>query len=233
MDNHQYILSQIKKVARYKGSFHLSQNYSGSSHLRYGISNPESWSIVRAWVREHKQISPSDLLDLINSLYKADSVDEKKIAGQILYCLPNLRSQIDPKVLDSWLEDLEGWEEIDSLCQSVFTAKDMLSNWIEWEKLIREFVASPLIQKRRASLVLLTNVVSQSNDIRFANLAFENINRLKGEKDILITKAISWLLRDLIKNHRERVKDYLDMNADLLPRIAIREVINKLTTGKK
>ncbi|MBI2314815.1 DNA alkylation repair protein [Candidatus Daviesbacteria bacterium] len=34
-----------------------------------------------------------------------------------------------------------------------------------------------------------------------ADLAFENIDKLKAEKDVLITKAISWVLRSLIKNH--------------------------------
>ena len=59
------------------------------------------------------------------------------------------------------------------------------------------------------------------------------LSQLKGDKDILITKAISWLLRDLIKHHREQVVYYLDKNSDNLPKIAIRETKNKLITGKK
>ncbi|KKS65087.1 MAG: hypothetical protein UV33_C0013G0017, partial [Candidatus Daviesbacteria bacterium GW2011_GWA1_42_6] len=99
--------------------------------------------------------------------------------------------------------------------------------------LLNKFVKDPDIHKRRASLVLLTKPVSHSDDPRFSDLAFENLDKLKKEKDILITKAVSWLLRDLIKYHRDRVEDYLKANKAILPKIAVREVTNKLQTGKK
>ncbi|MDP2951009.1 MAG: DNA alkylation repair protein, partial [bacterium] len=64
-------------------------------------------------------------------------------------------------------------------------------------------------------------------------LAFENIEKLKPEKDILITKAISWLLRNLIKYHKKEVADYLKKNKNSLPKIAVRETEKKIKTGKK
>lgn len=63
--------------------------------------------------------------------------------------------------------------------------------------------------------------------------AFENILTLCGEKDILITKAISWLLRSLIKHHKYAVQEFLDENHEQLPPIAVRETIQKLKTGRK
>jgi len=87
--------------------------------------------------------------------------------------------------------------------------------------------------RRRASLVLLTKSVRGSNDARLSKLAFKNIDLLKGEKDILITKAVSWLLRSLIKNHRVEVVDYINKNRQILPKIAIRETERKLKTGRK
>jgi 3-methyladenine DNA glycosylase AlkD len=89
------------------------------------------------------------------------------------------------------------------------------------------------VHKRRASLVLLTKPVRDSENKRLADLAFANIDRLKNERSILVTKAISWLLRDLIRHHRERVETYLFENSDCLPKIAIRETRRKLLTGKK
>jgi 3-methyladenine DNA glycosylase AlkD len=75
--------------------------------------------------------------------------------------------------------------------------------------------------------------VSQSANEEFADLAFTLINRLKHEKDILITKAISWLLRAMIKNHKSKVAAYLQKNYDKLPKIAARETKRKLETGRK
>jgi len=75
--------------------------------------------------------------------------------------------------------------------------------------------------------------VRTSSDGRFADVAFANLDRLKGEKDILISKAVSWLLRDLIKHHRTRVSDFLSINCDILPKFVVREVQNKLIFGRK
>ena len=101
------------------------------------------------------------------------------------------------------------------------------------EKNISQFSMDKNIHKRRASLVLLTFPVRKSQDKRLSDLAFTNIEKLKNENDILITKAISWLLRSLIANHRKEVEIYIDKNINSLPKIAIRETKRKLTTGRK
>ncbi len=114
------------------------------------------------------------------------------------------------------------WCEVDSLCQSTFIADEVLKRWKEWGKLLKRFVKSENISKRRASIVLLVKACRESDDSRLSDLLFENIEKLKQEKDILITKAVSWGLRELIKNHKNEVAKYLNENIDSLPKIAIR-----------
>jgi 3-methyladenine DNA glycosylase AlkD len=132
-----------------------------------------------------------------------------------------------------WLNRLEGWAEVDSLCQSNFSAEEALTQWDEWQRLLTELASNDNVHKKRASLVLLTKPVRDSEDPRLAEMAFKNIDKLKQNGHILVTKAISWLLRDLIKHHRQKVETYLKDNENTLPRIAIRETRTKLLTGKK
>jgi len=73
----------------------------------------------------------------------------------------------------------------------------------------------------------------QSDDERLSKLAFENIENLKSEKEILITKAVSWLLRSLVKFHKNEVAIYLKENKVSLPKIAYREALAKVETGRK
>jgi 3-methyladenine DNA glycosylase AlkD len=155
------------------------------------------------------------------------------MAGKLLEYLPQLRKQVPPSKVDEWLVNLKGWGQVDSLCQSNFTAEELLSDWNQWKKTIQTLARSKNPNKKRASLVLLTKPVRDSEDEWLARLALETIEHLKSEKDILITKAVSWLLRDLIKNHRRLVKEYLEKNKNTLPRIAVRETRNKLLTGRK
>jgi 3-methyladenine DNA glycosylase AlkD len=63
--------------------------------------------------------------------------------------------------------------------------------------------------------------------------ALENVTELKSEKAVLITKAISWVLRSMVKHHKTLVTQYVKENKDTLPAIAVRETLIVLKTGKK
>ena len=81
--------------------------------------------------------------------------------------------------------------------------------------------------------MLLTRPTRTSSDPRYRDLAFEVIERLKSERPILITKAVSWLLRSMAVRHGPGVAAYLDAEAASLPAIAVRETRTKLRTGTK
>jgi 3-methyladenine DNA glycosylase AlkD len=169
-------------------------------------------------------------VELINSLYQnGTSFDELAVAAT----LAGLNKNITPNLIDNWLDYTVGWAEVDSLCQSSFDSSRLLNQWSQWKKLLNKLSQNKNIHKRRASLVLLCKSLRQSNDPRLSQLAFKLIDQLKSEKEILITKAISWILRSLTQHHFQEVAQYLDDNQNSLPRIAIRETKNKLLTGKK
>jgi 3-methyladenine DNA glycosylase AlkD len=70
-------------------------------------------------------------------------------------------------------------------------------------------------------------------DDAIAEVALKVVDRLKPEREVIITKAVSWVLRSMIKHYRASVEDYLTENADTLPSIAVRETRAKLVTGRK
>lgn len=231
---HQEILEKIKSGIDKDLKHSWGNNYLGSSHIYYNLPNPIKRKIVKDFVKKYKDmLILEDFVKLLDSLYKGKSYEEKTITGYLLFYLPKLRKQLDPDYLNSWLEELNGWAEIDSTCQSNFTASELLNKWGLWETFLLKLSKDNNINKRRASLVLLTGVVTKSSDPKLKDLAFHLIEKLKIEKDILITKAISWLLRDLTYLHRDSVIDYLNKNSDTLPKIAIREIKRKLATGRK
>lgn len=209
------------------------QKYLGSDKPTKCIKTGVIIGLAKKIVKENNldRESLTNLLDLIYS--KAKTYEEIALAASLISASPKLKQEINPEKLDKWLTSTCGWAECDVLCQSNFPAEVMLPNWSIWKKLLIKFSKDKNIQKRRASLVLLTKAVRTSPDMRFSDLAFKNIDRLKEEKEILITKAVSWILRSLIKNHKDEVADYLKKNKDTLPKIAVREVETKLATGRK
>lgn len=229
---HKQVLVDIESYKR-KPKKYGDRNYLGTKSQQYHLTNPQKWQIAKKWAKGNRGVSLKDFVDLLTSLNSGRSHEEKTLVGMILYLFPKFRSQLAPEVVEKWLGNLNGWSEVDNLCQNNFCYQDFFANWRNWQKVLRDFSTDENVHLRRASLVLLTGPVNYCPDKRLSDLAFENLGRLKAEKDVLITKAASWLLRALIKNHREEVEKYIRENEASLPKIAVRETRNKLKSGRK
>ena len=218
-----------------KGTQHSwSGSYLGNGdRLKYNVSNPIRRTIAKSWISKNKNISNTDFISIIDSLYHGESGEEIGLAGMLLGYHPVGRAAVSLKDLDDWLGKLQGWSEVDSVCQNVFKYDELLSSWSRWKSFIRKLSKDKNINKRRAALVLLTGPVNYSDDPQLRDLAFELIMKLKNEKPILITKAISWLLRSMVEHHKNLVSKYINEHRATLPKIAIRETERKIKTGRK
>jgi 3-methyladenine DNA glycosylase AlkD len=210
-----------------------NDSYSGSGHPFFNVSVPELRRIARAWLAAHRRGADAELLAMTDALFRGEAYEEKVLAALLLQSNARIQRQVTPALIDGWLDDLSGWAEIDSLCTGAFWAGLMAADWPVWRGLIEQLAGDPNINKRRAALVLLTAPTRTSDDDRFRDLAFEVVERLKAERPILITKAVSWLLRSIAGRHGSAVAAYLEANAASLPAIAVRETRVKLATGTK
>jgi 3-methyladenine DNA glycosylase AlkD len=212
----------------------LNKSYEGHEHKQYPLKMGQVTQVAKDFLKEHKKdMSFEEFVELLDELYRSKVSTEKYVASKLLAGHAKFKKQVQPAKVDEWLDFQEGWAEVDTLCQSIFNHKDLDRKWDDWKSLIKQLNTSKNINKRRASLVLLIKSVRSSKDEKFLDLALENIESLKHEKDILITKAISWLLREATKQHKKKISDYLEENKDSLPAIAVRETSRKIKTGKK
>ena len=184
-------------------------------------------------MKQHRDLSSEDFRKLLTSLIQGKSSTEKCMAGILLDNSTLAQRKFNPEAFDEWLDHLEGWAEVDSLCTGAYTISEIPSDWTRWKKLLIKFSKSKNIHKRRASLVLLCSPLRRIKNEPLVIVMLQNTDRLKSEKEILITKAISWVLRSAVVHHKELIKIYLDLNRDSLPKIAVRETITVIKTGKK
>lgn len=229
---HQELLKEIKALSGTPTQHTFLNNYLGSEHPRYPISNPVLRSIAKTWMKEHRELTSKDIATLITSLSEGESFTEKCLAGILLdYCHKEQRT-FAPKLFEQWLKQLEGWAEVDTLCTGRYAEAEVVEQWSTWKPLLLKFSKSKNIHLRRASIVLLCSPLRKSNEPELATVAFENIHRLKHEKEVLITKAISWVLRSMVKHHRKALEKFLKEETEL-PAIALRETQRVLKTGRK
>jgi 3-methyladenine DNA glycosylase AlkD len=201
--------------------------------LPAGATTPQLRQLAKAWAKAHKDLPAPQFGGYITALIHDPSPAQKTMAGILLGYMPAQRRQFDPALYDDWLEHTEGWAAVDAICYNNFTAADILDNFAQWKRLIIRLAKSDNLNKCRGAIVLLTKPVKQSADLHLRDLSFRIIDTLRAEKSILITKAVSWLLRHLTKHHAPAVRQYLASHKDKLPAIAIRETTHKLKHGIK
>lgn len=230
---HREILQSIKERSGTPTKHTFQDSYLGNSHPRYPINAPALRTIAKEWMKKHRDLPLNEFVTLLSSLIKGKSSTEKCIAGMMMDYATMEQRQFHPKLFDQWLDHLIGWAEVDAVCTGEYTIHQLPADWKRWHVLLSRFSKSKNIHKRRASLVMLCSPLRHSDDERLALVALQNVERLKHEKEVLITKAISWVLRSMIGRHKKLVAQYVKENGGSLPAIALRETMTKLKTGKK
>ena len=230
---HKALLEELKAAARPADSRFDPASYLKSGATFINVAVPEQRRIAKTWLKAHGDWTTREILTLVGELVEGGSHEEKTVGLHLAEGLGRGRRPFGPAQVDPWLDHLVGWAEVDSLCQSMFGPEDLLGDWSIWSGFIRRLSKDANINKRRASLVLLNRSTRTSPDPRVRDLAFETVEVLKGEREIIITKAVSWLLRSMGEQHPAEVLAYLDAEGPTLPAIAVRETRIKLTTGRK
>ncbi|HUW94931.1 MAG TPA: DNA alkylation repair protein [Anaerolineae bacterium] len=203
------------------------------SSLRvYGLRVWEIRQIIRAWRREHRDVSLGDLLPLVQQLWKGESREERMVALELLQHYPHVIPLLTWEQLARWRQDIDNWELTDVL------GREVLGPWVAAEPDGRERHLWDLLREqdvwsRRLGLVGRIGQNRAHPRADSSTLTLAMVDEVKHERDARITKAVSWALRDLTKSHPALVSVYLDGNEGVLARHVTREVRNKLETGRK
>lgn len=230
---HRELLLEIRKKGGKPVRDPFLENYLGNPHPIYKVNSPTLRKIARTWVSAHRDVPADELAKVISSLVLGKTCTEKMMAGILLDSSRKEQRTFDPRLFDHWLNHLIGWVEVDTLCTGRYPETEVPKQWTAWKKVLNKFSRSENIQKRRASLVLLCSPLRRNPDPRLLDQAFKTIDRLGREKEVLITKAISWVLRSASVYFPGEVKKYVTLNESRLPKIAVRETLTKLKTGTK
>lgn len=229
-EEHRELIALLKKNGKDPDGFPIAK-YLGTTHMVYNVPVPVLQRFSIDWAKTHESINQDNFISFIDALFYGDSREEKKMASLLLERFPHYLCVLESQVVDRWMSELSGWEEVDSFCIEIDVWLRVGSS--TRVSLLKKWNKDKQIEKRRASLVVLCSSVRNDDSEALCDLSFAFIDSLKSEKHVMITKAISWLLRALIKYHRTTVARYLKENASSIPSIALREVTRKLETGRK
>lgn len=209
----------------------VERSVSSSLHV-YGLRVWEIRQIVKGWRRHHKVVSLDELLPLVETLWEGESREERLVALELLLHYPHLMPDLSWAHFESWRQDLDAWELTDVLGVGV------LGPWVAHDTErrgdhLRELQSDEDVWSRRLGLVAGIGWNRTYDGADLPAFVVELIDQAKQERHPLITKAVSWALRDLVKRHPAQVAAYLKENEATLAGHVVREVRNKLETGRK
>ena len=167
----------------------------------------------------------------MEALWAGESREERAIACYLLEYFKRRISILTQVHFDRWRRGLDNWELTDGLGW-------VLGLWQQAEPDVRldylwDLIADEDVWSRRLALVATVRINRGEAGFTIPDLTLQLVDRVKEERHPMITKAVSWALRDMIKPHRDQVTAYLEQNRNILAKHAVREVHNKLRTGLK
>ncbi|HXK61722.1 MAG TPA: DNA alkylation repair protein [Acidobacteriota bacterium] len=196
-----------------------------------GVRVSDLRQIARRWSLEHRDACWEAVLELIESLWQAPSQEERALAILLLQRHSGRIPSLDWELFDRWRKDLDNWGLTDALATIVF------GPWIAADYSVRgarlwSLIEDSSVWSRRLALVA-TVPLNRVPSTAIPETTLALIDRVASEREPMITKAVSWALRELIRVDRASVESYLEENRTRLARLVLREVGNKLRTGLK
>jgi 3-methyladenine DNA glycosylase AlkD len=182
------------------------------------------WS---AMVRTHPA---EDVLALALALF--ERFDHRWIAYELVLFHPSALKLVGPETVERLAGTMTSWGDVDQF--GVLLAGPAWRAGRIGDGTVHAWARRPDRWWRRAALVATVplNVRSQGGrgDPQRTLAVCEILLR---DRDDMVTKAMSWALRELVVHDRAAVEAFLTAHDDLLAAHVKREVRNKLTTGHK
>lgn len=225
-----YLLDQIKQHA--DPQYQASINATAPTKLKvYGVRVPDLREIARAWYREHKQATREEVLTLAEILWNNASHEERQLVTHLFEHYKNWMPTLNKSHFEHWRRGLDNWVITDSLGW-------LLGLWVLADPdnrlgYLEELIANKDVWSRRLSLVATVHINRGETGFTAPDLTLQLIDQVKEERHPMMTKAVSWTLRELTRHHRHQVAVYLEENQEVLAKHVVREVNNKLQTGLK
>jgi 3-methyladenine DNA glycosylase AlkD len=153
----------------------------------HAVRVPEMRRITRAWLRQHKEATPEEVVALAEALWSTGWREELCVAIGLLAESPRLLAGLPWEVIERWSSQIENWEHVDHLMGvtgAMLLVRPSLLADVErlaesdhsWQ---RRLAIVTLIQATRREHAWLPQLVSMSE-------------RLKGDKGPTMRKALAW-----------------------------------------
>lgn len=226
-----FVISELKKYRDEERIKFANKSHPTSMQI-IGVTNPNQNLILKDLKVKIKNYSIREKIELVIELMNTNIFECQYIAYNLIGNNKKMLKELSESDIDRMATNLDNWVSVD--CYGVYIIGNSLRENIISMNKVKSFLNSDNFWLRRVAVV---STVSLNQKARGATgdpeRTLEICSLVVDDHADLINKALSWALRELIKVDREPVIDFIDKYNDRLHSRVLREVNNKLETGRK
>ncbi|QGY44640.1 hypothetical protein GM418_13490 [Maribellus comscasis] len=225
------MVEDLKKSAAFK---HNTLGVPGftTNMERLGVSSPQIKKIVNEWSKVLYDFSAQQWIGLCVELAEKEIFEAQIFSYELLWKNKKALAKLNQAQILELGNTLDNWVSVDSY-------STMIAGW-HWregtlpDSQILKWLKSGNHWLRRAAVVCTISLNLRSKggtgDTKRTLMVCEKVI---DDRNDLVVKALSWALRELSKNDKPAVEDFLIKYQDRLHSRVVREVKAKLKTGRK
>lgn len=187
-------------------------------------------TIRRERTREWRDRPAAFILDVAGRVAQRPAL--RWVAYELIRSHRGAFRSLDDAMVDAFSVGLDSWDSVDAFARTLSGpawAQGLISS-----DLIHRWARSRDLWLRRAALVSTVALNRPADGGRIdAPRTLAVCERLVGDREDMVVKALSWALRELGRQDAAPVRAFLDEHASSVAPRVTREVGNKLRTGLK
>ncbi len=209
-----------------------AKGYYPSSLEVLGVKVPDQRKVVNSLRKRLRNKDRNSRLELALALVDTEIFECQQVAYELISKDKKLNSSLSLEEILELRKGLDNWVSVDTFSGYISgiawregrISDETIMKWAEdhdrWIRRTALVSTLGLNQKARGG----------TGDTKRTLMVCE---RLKGDHDEFVVKAMSWALRELSKRDHEGARRFLEQNEEVLHKKVVREVRKKLETGRK
>ncbi len=220
------------------GFFKTGKGDYGEGDIFLGLTVPEQRSLAKKYI----DISLDDIQVLLKSKihehrltgliiltyqYEKEASKEKKDERKKESGEKIKKEKKSKEIFDFYIrnaDNINNWDLVDVTCPRIIGAH-LIERPLKERKVLYKFARSKNLWKKRIAIVSTFTLI-RNNDFE-DTLKISEI--LMHDRHDLIHKAVGWMLREVGKKNEKKEKEFLEKNANHMPRTMLRYAIEKFS----
>lgn len=208
------------------------QGHRPSAQADFGVYTADLRGVVRTYKKRLKPAEGESVYQLALLLIGKNVTECRQVAYELISGHKAAREFLNASRVETLGKGVDNWACVDGFCCYV-AGQAWREGKIE-DRLVRKWSESCDLWWRRVAVVSTVALNTKSRGGKGdAAKTLEICSRLVADKEVMVQKAISWALRELVPWDCEAVEGFLEEHQTEVSARVRREVTKKLNTGKK